>query len=487
MDLSVFSTAVQNVLGTQLPSILAAIGILIVGYIFALIVRAATRKLLSLARINTLISNSVGKPVDIEGAVSLSLFWLVLLCTLLGVLNTLNLAKLSGPLGEMVSQIMGYLPHLLAGALLLFVAWLAATIVKTISNRALKATEWNDKLAKKAGMSPLSDNVGNVLFWLVFLMFLPAILGAFQLEGMLTPVSNMLDKGLSILPNIFAAAAIMVAGWVVATILRGLTTNLLAAAGADKLGDMAGMKDVITISKLVGGVVFTLILLPTMIASLDSLKITAISAPATDMLSMMMMAIPNIFAATLILVITWYVAQFAAGLMGGLLANLGINSLPATTGMQHLLPEQIVVSELISRIIVFFAMLFATVEAASRLEFSHMSKLVNMFIELGGNILLGITLLLIGIWLANFAHQTITRASKNSAPGLAGIARFAILGLVLAMGLSAMGIADNIVHMAFAFVLGAIAIAIALAFGLGGREAAGKQLEYWLAKLRKDE
>ena len=59
-----------------------------------------------------------------------------------------------------------------------------------------------------------------------------------------------------------------------------------------------------------------------------------------------------------------------------------------------------------------------------------------------------------------------------------------ILGMVIAMGLRAMGVADDIVHLAFGLTLGAIAVAVALSFGLGGREAAGKQMEHWLGKLR---
>jgi hypothetical protein len=47
-----------------------------------------------------------------------------------------------------------------------------------------------------------------------------------------------------------------------------------------------------------------------------------------------------------------------------------------------------------------------------------------------------------------------------------------------------MGLADDIVNLAFALTLGSVAVAIALAFGLGGREAAGRQMEYWLARLR---
>lgn len=204
----------------------------------------------------------------------------------------------------MMSQIMTYLPHLLAGVLLLLVAWLAATIVKALANRALKLTQWDEKLVEKAGMSPMGDNVGNVLFWLVILMFLPAVLGAMQLDGMLDPVRNMVGKTLSMLPNIFATGIIVLAGWLVAKILRGLVTNLLAAVGADKWGESAGMQDRLELSKLAGLLVFILVFVPVLIAALDALQITAISGPATEMLGLMMQSIPNIFAAVLILFIT---------------------------------------------------------------------------------------------------------------------------------------------------------------------------------------
>ncbi len=66
------------------------------------------------------------------------------------------------------------------------------------------------------------------------------------------------------------------------------------------------------------------------------------------------------------------------------------------------------------------------------------------------------------------------------------MARVAILALVIAMGLRAMGIADDIVNLAFGLTLGAAAVAAALSFGLGGREAAGRQMEYWLSRMRND-
>ncbi|MCS6787351.1 MAG: mechanosensitive ion channel [Thiobacillaceae bacterium] len=487
MDFSPFTTALQNTLGSQLPSILAALAILVVGYIIALLARAGIRRLLSLIRLDQRVGEAAGRPVEIEAAVAAIVFWLVLLATLVGVLGSLRLDQLSEPFAAMLRQVMLYLPHLLAGLLLTLLAWVLAALVRAVANRALKATQWDEKLTAQAGTAPLADNVGNVLFWLVILLFLPAILGALKLEGLLDPIRAMVGEVLDVLPNVFAAAVIVFAGWLVARVVRSLLTNLLAATGLDRLGEAAGFKEEVKLSRLIGVLAYVLILLPVLIAALQTLDITAISQPASEMLSLILNAVPNILAAALILLITWFVARFAAGLVRQLLGNMGFNALPARLGVGQLLPEGVQAADLVAWLIVFFAMLFAAVEAAHRLDFTQVEGLVAMFIQFAGNVLLGVVILLVGFWLANLAHQAIVRASQGKAEGLASIARFAILGLVLAMGLSAMGIAEDIVNMAFAFVFGAVAVAIALSFGLGGREAAGRQMEHWLSKLRKEE
>ena len=87
--------------------------------------------------------------------------------------------------------------------------------------------------------------------------------------------------------------------------------------------------------------------------------------------------------------------------------------------------------------------------------------------------------MIIGFWLANLAYQALSRAEHSSGL-IANIARFAILGLVIAMGLRAMGVANEIVYLAFGLTLGAVAVAVALAFGLGGREAAARLANQWV-------
>jgi hypothetical protein len=484
MEFSALITSMQTTLGERLPAIFFALAIIAVGWLVAVVLRAGTRRLLGMLRVDKRIEESTGQKVGVEAGIAIGVFWLVILVTVVAVFNSLHLDRISDPFAQLVAQIIGYAPRLIAGTVLLLVAWVIASVIQAVVDRALAASKLGAVLSKEAGMEPMSKTVANVLFWLVILLFVPSILGALDLRGLLEPVQGMLAKLLDMVPNVFGAAVIAFVGWLVAKVLRGLVTNLLAAAGADKMGSQIGFADAVKLSRLAGTIVFILIFVPTLIAALDALKVEAISRPATEMLERLLAAVPNLVAAALILVVTWYVAKFASDLLSRLLAGMGLDTVPDKLGIGGAFSGSLKPSGLVRGLALFFAMLFATVEAAHRLEFTQVRDLVSMFIKFGGEVLLGGAILVIGFWLANLAHNAIARASERT--GLARLARLAILGLVIAMGLRAMGIADDIVNLAFGLTFGAVAVAFALSFGLGGREAAGRQMEHWLSQLRKD-
>jgi Mechanosensitive ion channel, conserved TM helix len=261
-------------------------------------------------------------------------------------------------------------------------------------------------------------------------------------------------------------------------------TNILAASGADKAASRMGFEESVSISRLAGTLVLIFVFVPSLIAALHALQVEAISAPAINMLDSLMGAVPNLVAAALILIITYYVARFAAGVVTRIGNSIGLDTLPEKVGVHRVFAGATQPSRLAGGLVLFFAMLFAVVEAANQLEFTQVRDVVTMFIRFGGDVLLGAAIFIIGYWLANLAYLGISRMSGESSSGLARLARIAIMGLVLAMGLRAMGIADDIVNLAFALTFGAVAVAVALSFGLGGREAAGRQMEHWLSKLR---
>lgn len=503
--------SLQTSFGVYLPSILGGIAILLIGWIVALVLAAATRKGLAALRTNERLAGPTGSNVNFERIAGRVVFWAVLLLALLGVFGVLQVEGVSGPLSTLATTVMMYLPRLLLAIVLAVVAWLIATVVRTIVDKALSATNLDERLSKGAEMKPLSQTMGNVAYWLVLLLFLPAIVGALQIEGLMTPLSTMTSDLLGILPNLFAAVIIGVVGWIIAKAVRGLVSNLLAATGIDRFSeshaDTRGMK----LSQLGGTLAFILVIVPTLIAALDALRIEAISRPLTRMLDVFLQAVPNVIAAAAILILAWFIGRFVAQLVARLLSNLGFDRLPERIGLGHVFasgqpqpatgstgmapgegietpygspgsPAQSTgggsLSTLAGRIALFFIMLFATVEAAALLGFDGVHGLLEEFIAFGADILLGLAIFAIGYWLADIAAQAIERTSPE-ARGMARIARVAILGLVIAMGLRAMGVADDIVNLAFGLVLGAVAVAVALAFGLGGRQAAGQVADRW--------
>lgn len=486
MNTNALWDSLQNTLGVHIPQLLGALAILVIGWLIAVGVRAATRKTLGFIGVNHRFGKLTGAAVDIEGAVALGLFWVVILLALAAVFNSLNLAQVSGPFSALTTQLFEYAPRLIGGLVLALVGWLVASVVRGVTQKLLDRTTLDEKLSQHADMAPMSEGLAGALFWLVILLFVPAVLGALDMQGLLDPLRSMVTKTLDILPNAVAAFIIGGVGWIVATVLRNLSTQLSRTAGIDQLGGKAGLAPSVRLSGVLGTLVFVAVLLPSLIAALDALKVEAISRPATDMLAMLLAAIPHLIAAALILVVTWMVASFASRLLASLLAALGFDTLPERLGMAHAFGAT-PASTFVGRVALFFAMLFATVEAAGQLGFGQVSDIVARFITFGGQVLLGSAILVIGFWLANVAAEAIDRASGPQSKGLSRIARFAILALVLAMGLRAMGIADDIVNLAFGLTLGSVAVAVALSFGLGGREAAGKLMEHWLARFRRDD
>ena len=95
--------------------------------------------------------------------------------------------------------------------------------------------------------------------------------------------------------------------------------------------------------------------------------------------------------------------------------------------------------------------------------------------ELGGKVIFGTLIIVAGVFLARIIARLVGSASGDGGYAQT-IVRYAIIALFTAIGLTFMGLADTIVMMAFGLILGSAAIATALAFGLGGREAAGKFL-----------
>lgn len=477
-------TSFNGYLGGPIGSIIGAILIFIIGWLVALGIAALVRGVLSKINLNQRMNSSTGKSYDLEGIISKIVFWFIFIIAISGALSQLNLNSISAPFANMVNQVLTFIPNLIAAIAVGVIGWVIATVARTAINAALSKTSMDERLSEKAGVKPMSSTIADMVYWFILLVVLTMVLGQLELDGLFAPLTNMVDKIFSFIPNILIAAVVFVVGYIIAKVVRGIVTNLVSTFDVQKLATKAGLSEQNSLPNIAGSLAFLVVIIPTIIAALNALKIDVIARPATNMLNKIMEALPNIFMAIAILVVTFYVVRMVANIIKGLLENTQINQLPAKVGLQQTMGNK-KVSDLVGYAIVFFAMLFASIAAADLLGFEPISAIIGMFIAFGANIILGAIILFIGFWLANIIAGVVERSEQGS-QFLANIVRVLIMGLVLAMGLKAMGIADSIVNLAFGLTLGAVAVAFALSFGLGGQEAAARFLRKMQDKMDKE-
>ncbi len=459
----------------QFYPILAAVAILLIGWVIALVIAAAVKKVLSKLGTNQKLSGATGHRSNIENIVSRIVFWIVLLIAVIGALNALNLTSISGPFSNMIQQFLLFIPQLLAAAAVAFIGWIFANLVKVGLKKLLDRTQLDEKLSEDVGVSPISQNISEIVYWLILLLFLPIVLSILGLTGLLFPIQNMLNEVISYLPNLFIAIVIVFVGYILAKIVRGILEGLVRSLDLQSQAQKIGLFKNSNLAQVLGSFVFAIVIITALIIAFEALGIDSISQPATAMLYEIMNAIPQIIAAGLILIIAYVVSRFVANLVVDVVAGTGVDDIPAKLDIQRFLGTT-KISCVVGYLIVFFTMLFAVSEAANRLGLEQVSLLISMFIQFGANILLGAVILVIGFWLANLVANIVQRGEYQSSLWLANLVRVLIMGLVIAMGLKAMGIADSIVNLAFGLTLGAVAVAFALAFGLGGRQPAERIL-----------
>lgn len=375
-----------------------------------------------------------------------------------------------------------YVPTVIGALIIFLLSFLLARLVKLALGACFDRIGLDRKLDEKTGHQfGIGQLVATVAFYLIILYGTLIALGALGIDGVLDPAMVMLTKLFGIIPNVIAAGLIGVAGYVVARIVSGAV--ILVSLGLDKLSPKLGFGEDFKISKLLGTLTFVSILVPVLVSALDALKIKAISEPATQMLHKFLDYVPNLIAALVILGVAFLVGRFVRGLLVELLKNSGTDGVAEKCGVAHIFGSR-GASKVIGDLVLFFIMLGAALSAMEALGLNRLADATNGLLAFAGNVVIGLFIISVGTWLAGIAYD---RMKKDDQPTVsAGIARVAILGFVIALGLQAMGIGQNIVNLAFGLTLGSVAVAVALSFGLGGREAAGKLMDRWLSKWRGD-
>lgn len=504
--------AVGEDLGTSVLNLLRAVLILVAGWLIAWGVSNLVKGALKRTKIDNQIANwFVGSdeqiPPPIEDWVSTAIYWLVMLFAVIAALEALELSQVSGPLQSLLDEVTRFLPQVGGAAILLGVAWLLATLVKMLVRKTLKTARIDERFGEQTSASggdslSIVDTIANTLYWFIFLLFLPSILSTLQLEGTLTPVQNLLNQVLDVLPDVFAAVLIGCVGWLVAQVVQRVVTNLLAVTGVDQVGakfGITGTEPKQKLSGILGTVVYILVLIPVAISALQALKIDAISDPAIAMLEQVLAMLPQVATAGAILVFAYVAGSYVSELVTTLLTGLGFNNLPNWLGFD--LPQDSesadtdadaapntlaqTPSQIVGTVSLIAIILVATLTAVDILAIEALTELVSGIMLIAGRVLLGVIIFAIGLYLANLAFKLLTLSGTRQSTTIGHAARIAIIILVSAMALRQMGIAPDIVNLAFGLLGGAIAVSVAIAFGVGGRDIAAEQIRAWLDDFKR--
>jgi hypothetical protein len=377
---------------------------------------------------------------------------------------------------------LGPIGKALVGIVILIIGIILVKVVCSLLVRLLNRVSFLNRSNPDGSTTNLVTPIVSLTKAILTIFVLMAVLQYYGLTDVLAPLREMIGKFLNAIPNIVGAGIIGYAGWILAKLVAGLVK--MALSGVDEqIAKKTGDKD-LKISSFSSAFIFAAILLPISVAALGVLNIPAITDPASAMINKLMAAVPNIVGAGIILLVAYLVTKFVNYVLLGLLDGMAVNKLPEKIGADALFTENFTLVKLIGGVIMFFAMLAASVAAVNTLGIDMITVIFGRLLEFSGGILVGAIILIVGNALSNLAYKHLSEKGNRYT---ANIARFAILGLVLSMGLKAMGLADNIVNMAFGLTIGGIAVAFALAFGLGGRDAAKTLADSWAACFKKSD
>lgn len=477
-------------LWVKLPDFLLALFVLLVGWFIAKAIEKAVLKGLRKTNLDDKVfPNRANRKYSSEKIISKIIYYLLMVFVFILFFNLLDLDIIASPLVGMFSSIMGAVPSILKAALILLVAWLIATGLSMLIRKSGSTLRVHEKMRKwnitddKVQPASLMDQVAKIVFYLTLLLFLPAVLGALNLNGIAGPFTGMVESILSFLPKLLAAALILLVGWFIAKIVRDIVTNFLQAIGSEKLTAKLGLTRLLagtSLASVIGTVVFVLILIPTVIAALERLDIEGISDPAIAMLNDVLTMLPNIAVAIFLVLIGVWLGKWVRKFISTLLERVGFNSYfsamglnkPATAGNGSSISQVI---GYVSQVII---VLLFVVQALNILGLEFMVTLATAVIAYLPHVIAALVILGVGLWLGSLVKKLLSTILQGPHyKFLSTVAQVAIIAISVFMALDQLGLAASIVNAAFILTLGALALAFGLSFGLGGKDFAAKYLQ----------
>ncbi len=201
--------------------------------------------------------------------------------------------------------------------------------------------------------------------------------------------------------------------------------------------------------------------------------------------------LPSFFGALLILLVGWVVAKFIRLLVFRFLLAVRFDLASEKAGVDEVLIRADIrqsPAELLAVLVQWLVMLIVLMTAVNTLGLSSVSDLLNHILLYIPKVIAAVIALILGLFFANLLSGVIKTAAANAGLGeteaLAALARYAIVAFTVAVTLEELGIAAELVRSAFVILFGAVALAAALAFGLGCKDLARDWIVRYLDSSR---
>jgi hypothetical protein len=492
MTLVEIVTPFVNRVAIALPSLFFGLVILVAGYVVAKLAAGVLGRALGRTGLDARTAEVMGLRTpggaDMVRAVAARItFWLVMLFVLIGFFNQVGLTLVADPLRGVADRIVRVAPSVLQAGVIFVAAWILAGVLRWLVVGLLTRLDVERRFGHflvPDGAAPrgLAQTVGTLTFYLVLLLAVPPFLAALGQSAVVTPLSDMLRILFAYLPNLAAAAVSIGSGWVVARILRQVVSKLLAEMGLDRAAERLGLAPApegVRVSRLAGTIVYFVVWIPFIIAGLDALQIEAISRPAINALDTLLACVPKGLGGAILLILAWVVSRLVGNLVSPFLRGVGVDGLPARLGLPALQPPGgRTLSELAGLAVQTLVLVFASVETFEVIGLSRLAGFGDRLVAFMVNVLIAAAIVGIGLWVGHLVQRIVSgalaRAGARHSPALSALARYAVVVFAFTMALQQIGFGETIVVSAFVLLFGAVCLALALAFGLGSREAAAR-------------
>lgn len=385
------------------------------------------------------------------------------------------------------------LPGVVRMIVLLIIAFVLAGLLRKLTLAGLNKIQFAQKLQKWGVLKPedngqaIIKNLGQLVYFLVILFFLPSILSGLNISSTVDPISSMFQKFFAFIPNLIAAGLILFVGTFFCNFIKGLLKAFLERLEIDKwYTKVTGQEklpfDTKQLITVLATVVYVLIFIPILTLALETLGITSISQPIVTILNQVIGFLPNILVALVLVALGSFIAKLLGNLLENLLETAGINAYSKYLTNKEDANFQL--SSILAQLVRGIIIVFFFVQAIQVLNLQVFNAFGTAILAYLPSLISAIAILVLAVIGGNILSGFLSKVTNNAF--LAGLVRYGLIVFAAFMALDQLKFAQNIVQSTFTIVLGALAVAFALAFGLGGRDFAAKQLEKLEKKIDKE-